>query len=97
MRFPSFIRAFHTLSNITRANPRTFNPRTFTHTTHRSMPNIPFFGALFGSMADNTKYPVQKAEGEWQAQLSPGTSITICINHVNNTTRAIPRPAQQGD
>jgi peptide-methionine (R)-S-oxide reductase len=71
MRFPSFIRAFYTFSNITRANPRTFiTPRTI----HRSMPNIPFFGALFGSMADNTKYPVQKAEGEWQAQLSPGMS-----------------------
>jgi len=40
----------------------------------RSMP-IPFLGALFGSsaaMADKANYPVQKTEGEWQAQLSPG-------------------------
>lgn len=36
---------------------------------------IPFLSALFGSsaskMADNTNYPVQKTEGEWQTQLSP--------------------------
>jgi peptide-methionine (R)-S-oxide reductase len=79
MRFPSFIRAFYTL-NYTRANPRTFNPRTI----HRSMPNIPFFGALFGSMADNTKYPIQKTDGEWQAQLSPGTLITVYTSNTSN-------------
>jgi hypothetical protein len=70
MRFPSFIRTFYTVK--TRANPRTFNTRTFN--IHR---NISFFGALFGTMADNTKYAVQKTDGEWQAQLSPGTLITV--------------------
>ena len=88
MRFPSIptiIRAFHTVTNTTsafiRATPAGTLGRTFSTpqraTLYRSMPNIPFFGALFGSssnMADNTQYPVQKAEGEWQAQLSPGMS-----------------------
>ena len=86
MRFPSlptFIRTLYAFSNTTiRATPgfafRSIYqapPRT---TVLRSMPNIPFLGALFGSsasnMADNTKYPVQKTDGEWQVQLSPGTS-----------------------
>ncbi|KAJ4992406.1 SelR domain-containing protein [Stagonosporopsis vannaccii] len=86
MRFPSFpqvVRAFHTISNTTsafiRTNPASALGRTFYYspqrvTLQRSMPNIPFFGALFGSsssMADNTNYPVTKPEGEWQAQLSP--------------------------
>ncbi|KAF2009515.1 peptide methionine sulfoxide reductase msrA/msrB [Aaosphaeria arxii CBS 175.79] len=40
------------------------------------MPNLPFLGNLFGSsssqtMSDNTNFPVQKTEGEWQAILSP--------------------------
>lgn len=87
MRFPSFpqfVRAFHTISNTTsafiRTNPAGTLGRTFYNspqrvTLQRSMPNIPFLGALFGSsgsMADNTIYPVSKPEGEWQAQLSPG-------------------------
>jgi hypothetical protein len=46
----------------------------------RSMPNIPFLGALFGSSSSNmgpdtTNYPVKKTEGEWQVQLSPGTRL----------------------
>lgn len=82
---PSFLRAFHTVTNTTsafvRSSPASSIGRTI-HSTpqravvYRSMPNIPFLGALFGSsssMADNTSYPVQKTEGEWQAQLSPGT------------------------
>jgi peptide-methionine (R)-S-oxide reductase len=89
MRFPSIptiIRAFHTVSNTTSAFIRANPARTFStpqRTIHRSMPNIPFFGALFGSssMADNTQYPVQKAEGEWQAQLSPGMSAYT--RHIN--------------
>ncbi|RAR12586.1 MFS general substrate transporter [Stemphylium lycopersici] len=80
--FPNFVRAFHTLTNTTSAFVRS-NPSSIGRTIHstpqraviyRSMPNIPFLGALFGSsssMADNTNYPVQKPEGEWQAQLSP--------------------------
>jgi hypothetical protein len=81
--FPTFLRAFHTVSNTTsafiRSSPSTLG-RTFYSppqraVIYRSMPNIPFLGALFGSsssMADNTNYPVQKPEGEWQTQLSPG-------------------------
>lgn len=87
MRFPTFptlLRTFHTVSNTTsaffRASPANSIGRTIYGTPQRaiifpSMPNIPFLGALFGSsssMADKTNYPVQKAEGEWQAQLSPG-------------------------
>jgi peptide-methionine (R)-S-oxide reductase len=100
MRFPSIptiIRAFHTVSNTAfiRANPRTLS--TPQRTIYRSMPNIPFFGALFGSssMADNTQYPVQKAEGEWQAQLSPGMSARTILTPTN-VDRAIPRAAQEG-
>jgi hypothetical protein len=90
MRFPTFptlLRTFHTVSNTTsaffRSSPAHSIGRTLYNTPqrailYRSMPNIPFLGALFGSsssMADNTNYPVQKTEGEWQAQLSPGGSI----------------------
>lgn len=88
MRFPSIptiVRAFHTFANTT---VRATNPALRIHsipqraTTLRSMPNIPFLGALFGSsssnMADKTSYPVQKTEGEWQAQLSPGTFARMC-------------------
>jgi hypothetical protein len=90
MRFPSFptIRIFHTFANtrIRVAHPafnvsRLYGPPQRV-TVLRSMP-IPFIGALFGSsskMADNTNYPVQKTEGEWQAVLSPGTSYTkLCL------------------
>jgi len=86
MRFPSFptlLRTFHTVSNTTGAFFRSTPAYTLGRTTYgtppqraiiyRSMPNIPFLGALFGTsskMADTTNYPVQKTEGEWQAQLS---------------------------
>ncbi|KAF1966565.1 SelR-domain-containing protein [Bimuria novae-zelandiae CBS 107.79] len=76
MRFPSIptiIRTFHAFTNTTfrAAKPSIYcSPQRAT--LIRSMPNIPFLGALFGTkMADNTQYPVQKTEGEWQAQLSP--------------------------
>ncbi|KAF2438041.1 SelR-domain-containing protein [Karstenula rhodostoma CBS 690.94] len=78
MRFPSFptlIRTFHAFTNSTFrvANPtRAIYSVPQRATLIRPMPNIPFLGALFGTkMADNTDYPVQKPEGEWQAQLSP--------------------------
>jgi hypothetical protein len=89
MRFPTFptlLRTFHTVTNTTsaffRSSPAHGLGRSIYNTPqrailYRSMPNIPFLGALFGSssnMADNTNYAVQKTEGEWQAQLSPGTS-----------------------
>jgi peptide-methionine (R)-S-oxide reductase len=86
MRFPSFptiIRTFHTFANSTirAANPTLSVSRLYSPpqraTILRSMP-IPFISSLFGSsakMADNTNYPVQKTEGEWQAVLSPGMSL----------------------
>lgn len=88
MRFPSFptlLRTFNTVTNTTGAFFRSTPVYTLGRSIYgtpqraiiyRSMPNIPFLGALFGTstkMADNTKYPVQKTTGEWQAQLSPGT------------------------
>jgi peptide-methionine (R)-S-oxide reductase len=94
MRFPTFptlLRTFHTVSNTTGAFFRASSASTIGRTIYstpqraiiyRSMPNIPFLGALFGSsssMADNTNYPVQKTEGEWQAQLSPGTLMVPSI------------------
>lgn len=94
MRFPSIpvlIRSFHTFVNTTvRAAPPTrgiySSPQRAT--VLRSMPNIPFLGALFGTkMADNTNYPVQRTEGEWQAQLSPGMlgQYTVTRAHRANT------------
>ncbi|PSN75493.1 SelR-domain-containing protein [Corynespora cassiicola Philippines] len=85
MRVPSFpvlIRAFHTISNTTIRAPstsalglRSFYSTPQRATIFRSMPSIPFLGALFGSsskdMSDNTNFPVQKTDGEWQAVLSP--------------------------
>lgn len=99
MRFPSFpqfVRALHTISNTTsafiRSNPagalgRTLYNRPQRVTIQRSMPNIPFLGALFGSsssMADNTNYPASKPEGEWQAQLSPGMFCTYTLTNEEN-------------
>ncbi|KAE8831509.1 hypothetical protein HRS9122_09099 [Pyrenophora teres f. teres] len=82
--FPNFLRAINTVTNTTsaflRSNPASTLGRTIYNTpqravVYRSMPNIPFLGALFGSsasnMSDNSDYPVKKPEGEWQAQLSP--------------------------
>jgi peptide-methionine (R)-S-oxide reductase len=87
MRIPhisTLIRTLYTTSTTIRASSpaafRNFYPVPQRATLLRSMPNIPFLGALFGSsssnMAETTNYPVQKTEGEWQAQLSPGTSNT---------------------
>jgi hypothetical protein len=91
MRFPSFptlLRTFHTVSNTTSAFVRSSPAGTVGRTIYstpqraifnRSMPHIPFLGALFGSsssMSDTTNYPVQKPEGEWQTQLSPGTFLS---------------------
>lgn len=81
MRFPSIptlIRTLYTLNATSRATTSfaSFNRIPQRATLLRSMPNIPFLASLFGSntktMADNTKYPVQKTEGEWQTQLNPG-------------------------
>jgi hypothetical protein len=87
MRFPTFptlVRTFYTFTNATfRASSNPISRGIFQApqraTINRSMPNIPFIGALFGSstkMSDNSSFPVQKTEGEWQTELSPGTSAT---------------------
>jgi peptide-methionine (R)-S-oxide reductase len=103
--FPTFLRAFHTVTNTTstfiRTSPANTLGRAFYSSPqravlYRSMPSIPFLGALFGSSSampdkDNTKYPVQKTEGEWHAQLSPGTfpyTHTI-LPHELISTRAV--------
>ena len=92
MRFPSLptiIRTLHTFANTTirPTNPTLNLSRLHSSpnraTVLRSMP-IPFLSALFGSsanMSDNTNYPVQKTEGEWQAVLSPGTLLHF--NHAS--------------
>jgi hypothetical protein len=101
LSFPNLLRTFHTVTNTTsaffRSSPASTLGRTIYGTPqrailYRSMPNIPFIGALFGSssrMPDNTNYPVQKTEGEWQTELSPGTPprIHFHIPHPSNTTQ----------
>ena len=93
MRFPSLptlIRAFSTLTNTTstfvRSNSLTRTLYTPPHRAiiYRSMPNIPFLSSFFGStaaMPDTTVYPVSKPEGEWQAEMSPGTSLLSAYHH----------------
>ncbi len=74
--FQAFVRTFRPLASpAVRANPAASRTTRHRAPLLRSMLHIPFLSALFGTspaMADNTKYPVQKTEGEWQAQLSPG-------------------------
>jgi peptide-methionine (R)-S-oxide reductase len=71
------VRIFLTLTNLTR--PAIFRtvPRPLNNTPPlKSMPTIPFFGALFGSKANNknnmTSYPDERTPDEWRAVLSPG-------------------------
>ena len=95
MRVPSIVRTLYAFTNTTlRATTPAFNvsrlysipPRA---TIYRSMP-LPFIGALFGTsnkMADSSNYPVQKTEGEWQAQLSPGMSPPFTAVYPQPLTR----------
>nr|POF11246.1 uncharacterized protein CFP56_76046 [Quercus suber] len=80
MRFPSlptFLRTFYAFSNTTiHASPSFLNAAAATRPTafplRASMPTIPFLGALFSTAESrNMSHPVQKSDGEWQAQLSP--------------------------
>ncbi|KAF9729722.1 hypothetical protein PMIN04_004459 [Paraphaeosphaeria minitans] len=78
MRFPSFPTLIRTFQAFTNNSFRVANSTRGIYsspqraTPIQSMHNIPFLGALFGTkMADNSNYPVQKPEGEWQTQLSP--------------------------
>jgi hypothetical protein len=49
------------------------------------MPSIPFFGALFGTKANNkntmTSYPDERSPDEWRAVLSPGNPHPIPPHH----------------
>jgi peptide-methionine (R)-S-oxide reductase len=49
----------------------------------RSMPSVPFLGALFGTSASNSKsmasYPVQKPDEEWRAVLSKGRRSHVLL------------------
>lgn len=102
MRFPSIPTLIRTFQAFTTTTFRSANRSIYNSpqraTLVRSMPNIPFLGALFGTkMADSTQYPVQKTEGEWQAQLSPGMSHRASgtpLMHTIDThaRRAIPNP-----
>jgi len=71
---PSLFRTLHSLSNYTihRAPHPFVGSRATAAFRWWSMPTIPFIGAFFHT-AESRKmsYPVQKSEGEWQAQLSP--------------------------
>jgi len=76
MRLPSFpqlVRTLYAFSNTTfRAAPAPLRP-ALRPTAVRSMPTIPFLGALFSSSSSNNMtYPLEKSKEEWQAQLSPG-------------------------
>ncbi|KAF2149420.1 methionine-R-sulfoxide reductase-like protein SelR [Myriangium duriaei CBS 260.36] len=70
--FSQFVRTFYALSNTTlRAAPAPLRP-ALRPTALKSMPTIPFLGALFSSSSQQTmSYPHQKSESEWQAQLNP--------------------------
>ena len=81
MRFPSFptiIRAFHTISNLT--SRYTTRPTALllasnqSTTLKASMPSVPFLGSLFSSSSSKKMedFPVQKNDDEWQAVLNPG-------------------------
>ena len=79
--FPSIIRTFYTLSNYT---TRASNQLPFQAISpfpigvvYKSMPTIPFFGALFSSnTSQKMSYPVQKSDDEWQAVLDKGMSAS---------------------
>ena len=83
MRFfsiPTLIRNFSlfNLSSIYRPTPAVYkgvkNPLLLSNTTAKSMPTIPFLGALFGTSSnskDMGDFPYKKSDSEWRAQLSP--------------------------
>lgn len=91
--FPTFVRAFYTLSNFTTATSHFFahssaQLRAFAPTSNRitvleSMPTIPFLGSLFSTSASNSKemadYPVKKSDDEWQAILNKGIVLPFVL------------------
>lgn len=72
-----------TLTNLS-SRPAAFHARPqpiHTSTPLKSMPSIPFLGALFGSSSSSSKntmtsYPDQRTPDEWRAVLSPGNQPT---------------------
>lgn len=78
MRFPSIPTLIRTFSIANFTTLRTTFPAAYRSLPARnpalkSMPTIPFLGALFGQQKrDMTDYPLKKSDDEWQAVLSPG-------------------------
>ena len=84
MRFPSiptFIRTLYAFSNTTlHRAPTPFTSQSINGLRSISMPTIPFLGALFHTAETrNMTHPVQKSDGEWQAQLSSGKTKLLHI------------------
>jgi peptide-methionine (R)-S-oxide reductase len=84
MRFPSFpniVRTLYTLSNATAhrlQQPLRGNTISQFHraTILRSMPSIPFLGALFGTSTPASakmSFPDARSDDEWRAVLNKGT------------------------
>ncbi|KAF2452866.1 methionine-R-sulfoxide reductase-like protein SelR [Lineolata rhizophorae] len=79
MRIPSFTSIVHAFNSFASFATRSAPPPPFTVASTRplarkSMPTIPFFGALFSSgsstSSQNMSHPVQKSKEEWQAILN---------------------------
>lgn len=71
-------RAFHTV--LSHPSVRTVGSSSrfplLANRTAKSMPTVPFLGALFGSSSSNQdmSYPVKKSDDEWRTVLSKGQS-----------------------
>lgn len=96
--FPTLVRTFYTFANTTRlqAPQKALSP--FTRSTIvKSMPSIPFLGALFGSSASSSSsskmtYPDKRSDQEWQAVLNKGQLIfPRPSTSANMRRRTIPR------
>ncbi len=82
MRFPSFpniVRTLYTLSNATALRfQQPLRGNTISHfhrATVKSMPSIPFLGALFGTSTPASAkmtYPDQRSDDEWRTVLNKG-------------------------
>ena len=72
---PNLVRTLYAFSNTTlRASTpvNSLRATSFRPTALKSMPSIPFLGALFSSsQSDKMSYPLEKSSNEWQAQLNP--------------------------
>jgi len=71
--WPNILRTFYSFSNYTlqRTAPLRSIGAPTRVTALKSMPSIPFFGALFSSNpSSKMSHPLQKSDDEWQAVLS---------------------------